>query len=121
MAWEIEATNEFLGWYDALPLAEAEGVNEAVAMLEELGPALGRPLADTLHGSQLANLKELRPLGGSLRILFVFDPRRVAILLLGGDKVGHWQQWYVELIPWAERLYTTYLAELRREGLLEGD
>ena len=66
----------------------------------------------------MGNLKELRPLGGSLRVLFVFDPRRSAILLLGGDKAGQWQRWYVEMIPLAERLYAEYLAELRREGLL---
>ncbi len=84
------------------------------------GNSLGRPLADTLQGSRIVNLKELRPLGGSIRILFVFDPRRVAILLLGGDKAGQWQQWYRDMIPLAERLYEIYLAELRREGLLEG-
>ena len=53
-----------------------------------------------------------------MRILFVFDPRRVAILLLGGDKTGRWQEWYNEAIPAADRLYDDYLAELRREGLL---
>lgn len=118
MAWEVEVTDEFLAWYETLLVSEGEAVDEAVAMLEEHGPALGRPLADTLQGTRLANLKELRPLGGSIRILFAFDPRRVAILLLGGDKAGQWQRWYVEMIPRAEQLYEDYLAELRREGLL---
>ena len=63
-------------------------------------------------------MKELRPRGGNLRILFVFDPRRIAILLLGGDKIGRWQAWYEEAIPIADRLYDEYLAELRREELL---
>lgn len=119
MAWAVEGTDEFAAWYDALATDELRAVNEAVALLELHGPALGRPLADTLRGSRLLNLKGLRPLGGAIRILFAFDPRRVAILLLGGDKTGQWQRWYEEMIPRAERLYAAYLAELRREGLLE--
>jgi len=51
-------------------------------------------------------------------VLFAFDPRRVAILLLGGDKTGRWQAWYVEAIPEAERLYAEHLAQLREEGEL---
>lgn len=78
-----------------------------------------QPLVDTLAGSKLANLKELRVhRDGHLRILFVFDPRRTAILLLGGDKTRQWAEWYRWAIPEAERLYDMYLEELRREGLL---
>jgi hypothetical protein len=57
-------------------------------------------------------------MGGSIRILFAFDPHRTAILLLGGDKAGQWQSWYRDAIPAAERLYETYLEELRQEGRL---
>jgi hypothetical protein len=74
---------------------------------------------DTLTGSRLPNLKELRPRGGFLRCLFAFDPRRIAILLLGGDKRDRWADWYRDAIPEAERLYEAYLAELRKEGLIE--
>ncbi|WP_369370584.1 type II toxin-antitoxin system RelE/ParE family toxin [Promicromonospora sp. Populi] len=77
-------------------------------------PRLGRPLVDRIEGSQLHNLKELRP-GSSgrseVRILFVFDPWRAAILLTGGDKSGSWSRWYVEAIAEAERLYAIYLSE----------
>ena len=117
MTWEVEVTDEFVSWYRTLQLSESDAVDEAVALLEDRGPALGRPLADTLQGSRLPNLKELRPLGGSIRILFAFDPRRVAILLLGGDKSGQWQSWYQMMIPRAEQLYDDHLAQLRREGL----
>ena len=86
----------------------------AVEILESAGPALGRPLVDTLGNSRLANLKELRPRGGHLRVLFVFDPRRVAILLLGGDKTGAFTEWYVEMIPLAERLYDEHIAQSAR-------
>lgn len=87
-------------------------------MLEEKGPGLGRPWIDTLEGSRHPNMKELRPRGGNLRILFVFDPRRTAILLLGGDKSGEWTSWYERAIPEADRLYDEHLSELRDEGIL---
>ena len=74
--------------------------------------------ADTLEGARYPNMKELRPLGSTIRVLFAFDPRRTAILLLGGDKSGQWQEWYEEMIPKAERLYEIYLEELRQEGEL---
>ncbi len=118
MAWEVEYTDEFGAWFSTLSRAERRMVFGAVERLEEEGPTLGRPFVDTLQGSLYANMKELRPRGGNLRILFAFDPRRVAILLLGGDKSGQWQEWYDEAIPVADRLYEEYLDELRREGLI---
>lgn len=71
---------------------------------------------DTIKGSRHPNMKELRPLGGYIRVLFAFDPRRSAILLTGGDKTGRWEEWYEEAIPEADRLYDIYLEELREEG-----
>jgi hypothetical protein len=55
-----------------------------------------------------------------LRVLFCFDPRRMAILLLGGDKSegSMWNAWYEKVVPEADDLYDIYLAELRKEGLL---
>jgi hypothetical protein len=50
-------------------------------------------------------MKELRSIGGNIRVLFVFDPNREAVLLIGGDKTGHWQRWYRENIPRADALY----------------
>lgn len=73
---------------------------------------------DTLEGSRHVNMKELRPLGTSIRILFAFDPRRMVILLIGGDKTGRWDEWYEETIPVADRLYNEHLEELREEGEL---
>jgi Phage derived protein Gp49-like (DUF891) len=49
--------------------------------------------------------------GTRLRILFVFDPWRSAILLVAGDKAGSWNKWYVRMIPRAEQLYEVYLKE----------
>jgi hypothetical protein len=117
--WEIEGTDEFVVWYHALAAEEQEAINAAIARLEEYGPTLGRPLVDTLSHAQLPNLKELRPTGTFIRILFVFDPRRLAILLIGGNKQERWSAWYRDYLPIAEQLYDVYLDELRREGLLE--
>ncbi|GII06049.1 hypothetical protein Pta02_80570 [Planobispora takensis] len=74
---------------------------------------LGRPLVDTITGSSIQNLKELRP--GTVRILFVFDPWRSSILLVAGDKAGRWKSWYEEAIPLAEHRYEVYLKERARQ------
>jgi hypothetical protein len=117
--WEIEVTDQFAAWYAGLTDALANAVDAAVEALEADGPALGRPFVDTIKSSRHPHMKELRPRGGNLRILFAFDPRRSAILLLGGDKTGRWAEWYREAIPLADDLYEAYLAELRKEGLSE--
>jgi hypothetical protein len=119
VAWEIEYTDEFELWWDELVKDDQERVQAAVEILEQTGPALGRPMVDTLKGSRLPNLKELRPRGGHLRVLFAFDPRRVALLLLGGDKSGRWSDWYAEAIPAAEARYGEHLAQLREEGEID--
>lgn len=87
-------------------------------MLERNGPAEGRPLVDTVTASRLPNMKELRPPSAGqteIRILFVFDPYRSAVLLVAGDKSGQWSRWYRTAIPEAERLYEDYLDTRKRE------
>lgn len=116
MPWTIILLSEVRDWYDALTDSDpdtADAVAAALDLLEEQGPRLGRPLVDTLTGSTLPNLKELRPgsTGRSeLRILFVFDPERQAILLTAGDKAGQWHSWYDEHIGLAEHRYEQWLA-----------
>lgn len=85
---------------------------------ELLYQQLGRPLVDTIASSRHANMKELRPLATDIRILFAFDPRRMAILLLGGDKSGQWERWYKVNVPIADALYDEHIEALRKEGLL---
>ena len=60
-------------------------------------------------------MKELRPRGGHMRVLFAFDPRRMAILPMGGDKNQRWRSWYAEAIPIADQLYDEHLQTLRNE------
>ncbi|WP_040669233.1 type II toxin-antitoxin system RelE/ParE family toxin [Nitrolancea hollandica] len=115
--WEVEYTDEFGEWFSALDESAQDAIVAAVEVLEERGPGLGRPLVDTISGTRYPNMKELRPLVGNIRILFAFDPRRCAILLIGGDKTGRWQQWYEEMIPKADRLYDEHLEILRKEKL----
>lgn len=115
MAWEVEGTDEFRWWYWDLNPDEQDAVDSVVDHLKDRGPGLGRPLVDTIKGSRHPNMKELRPRRG-LRILFAFDPRRTAILLLGGDKTNRWNDWYVEMIPRADRLYDEHLEALEEEG-----
>jgi len=112
--WEIETSNEFVGWYGGLDEDEVESVNFSVDLLEQLGPVLGRPHVDTIQGSRILNLKELRVRheGRPLRILFAFDPRRVGYLILGGDKTGD-DDWYEKFVPHAEKIFEKHLEEIR--------
>jgi len=118
MAWNIEATDEFAEWFSGLTSAEQISVVGKVTVLEELGPALGRPHVDTVKGSKYPNMKELRAqhAGKPYRVLFAFDPRQTAILLIGGRKGK--ANWYEKGIALADRVYASYLKELKREGLI---
>jgi hypothetical protein len=117
--WDIEATDEFVDWWHGLSADQQESVADRVDLLAERGPDLGRPVVDRIHASRHHGMKELRAArDGALRVLFMFDPRRQAILLLGGDKSGQWEAWYDWAIPLADDLYDAYLAELRDEGLI---
>lgn len=90
----------------------------AIRILATVGPGLGRPLVDTIVGSRHNNMKELRP-GSSgrseVRILFAFDPKRHAIMLLAGDKQGRWDKWYRKNIPVADDRYDAHLAQVKKQ------
>jgi hypothetical protein len=123
--WEIEATDEFFAWSDGLERSDAqarEALDAVIDMLAERGPMMRRPYVGEIVTSRHHNMKELRVPASrvELRVLFCFDPRRMAILLLGGDKSegAAWNAWYEKAVPEADGLYDVYLAELRKEGLL---
>ena len=121
MGWEVELHVEVDRWFEHLCDVDpdcADGVEDAIDVLAAAGPALGRPLVDHIRGSRYHNMKELRPgsTGRSeIRILFVFDPLRRAILLVAGDKSGDWRGWYDRSIPLADRRYAEHLAALDDE------
>jgi hypothetical protein len=118
VAWEVEGTDEFYAWFSGLTSPERISVAAKIDLLEEKGPSLGRPHVDTLKGSKLTNLKELiiQHAGDPYRVIFAFNPRRAAILLLGGRKTG--SKWYKAAIREAEKIYEQYLEELKDEGLI---
>lgn len=118
MAWEVEGTEEFHAWFSGLTSAERVSVAAKIDLLEEKGPSLGRPHVDTLKGAKFTNLKELiiQHAGDPYRVIFAFDPRRTAILLLGGRKTD--SRWYKTAIPEAEDIYKRYLEEIKGEGLI---
>ncbi len=116
--WEVFVTDEVREWIESLDDISHRLVVQAIDILADRGPTLGRPLVDRVEHSSVQNLKELRPgsAGRSeLRVLFVFDPWRSAILLVAGDKAGNWKQWYREAIPRAEHLLEVYLKERAEE------
>jgi hypothetical protein len=116
--WEVEVTDQFKVWWVTLTDDQREAVADRVELLAERGPDLGRPVVDRIHASRHQTMKELRAAkGGSLRVLFSFDPHRQAILLMGGDKTGAWNEWYEWAVPLADDLYDEYLEELDAEGL----
>ena len=115
--WNVEYTY-IEGWLDSLSKEAVAMIFAALEHLQEEGPNLGRPLVDTLSNTKVKNLKELRPVspkGSEIRIIFAFDPKRNAILLLGGDKAKgknnrtKWSEWYKRKIPEAERIYEDHL------------
>jgi len=103
-------------WYMALEPRDANRIAAAFDELELRGPGLGRPFVDSIKGSRHHNMKELRSIGGHLRALFAFDPRRRAVVLLGGDKTDDWKGWYKRNIPVADRIYDRHLHSLGKEG-----
>ena len=121
VVWEIRLHPEVGEWFLGLcrdDPASADLVAEAIDLLAERGPGLGRPLVDRLKGSMYHHMKELRPgsAGTSeIRMIFAFDPAREAIFLVAGDKSGRWQSWYRSAIPLADARFTEHLAALKEE------
>ena len=117
VAWDVEVTDEFKAWWSGRTEAEHISVERAVLLLEERGPHLPFPYSSGVSGSRHSAMRELRVQhqGHPCRVLYIFDPRRVALLLLGGDKTGD-ERWYEKNVPLADQLYDNHLAEIEEEG-----
>ncbi|WP_420126965.1 type II toxin-antitoxin system RelE/ParE family toxin [Longimicrobium sp.] len=117
MAYEVEFTDEFDGWWDMLEEDEQESVRAGVEKLISFGPFLEFPDSSGIRGSRHGRMRELRVKhrGRPYRVLYAFDPRRVAILLIGGDKTGS-RRWYERFVPLADDLYDQHLREIAEEG-----
>lgn len=120
MEWEVEYTDEFEEWWDGLNEAEQEDVAAYVTLLEKKGPTLPYPYSSDIRGARHTHMRELRVQhkGRPYRVLYAFDPRRAAILLIGGDKTGD-DRWYDTSVPLADELYDRHVAALKKEGLIE--
>jgi len=119
MAWEVEYTDEFGEWWAALHEGEQDDIAALVLLLGEKGPDLPFPYSSGIGRSRHGHMRELRVQsdGKPIRIFYAFDPRRTAILLIGGDKTGD-KRFYPRLIPIADRLYDEHLVQLKKEGLI---
>ena len=121
MTWDVEYTDEFGNWWARLTVAEQESIAASVQLLERKGPSLGHPHSSGINSSTHGHMRELRTQHGGrpYRTLYAFDPRRMAILLIGGDKTGN-DRWYEVHIPLADKLYDQHLEQLRLEGESNG-
>lgn len=112
--WRIEMSDQVIDWLDLQPLETRERVKMTLNILAREGPSLGRPLVDSMAGSRIHNLKELRVSSSdqiAIRILFCFTPARIALLLVAGDKSNNWSKWYLEAIRKAEEIYEQHLED----------
>jgi hypothetical protein len=122
MPWIVLMSSEVEAWLEGLDEDSQDAIAADVRVLEDIGPQLGRPYVDTLDDSRYRNLKELRTHFGhhQYRIAFAFDPKRQAILLLGGDKTGaNQRRFYNDLIHAAEAVLDRHLAQLAKQQAKE--
>lgn len=119
MAWDVEYTDEFGEWWAELTKTQQDRVAATVRLLTARGPSLPFPYSSGVARSRHEHMRELRvqSRGNPLRVFYAFDPRRTAILLIGGDKTGN-DRFYEQYVPLADALYDAYLDELRAEGLI---
>jgi hypothetical protein len=118
MHWEVKFDDLFEPEFDQLAESVQDEILARAKVLEQFGPQLGRPQVDTLYASKHANMKELRFNcdDGKWRIAFAFDPKRAAILLVAGNKVGADQRrFYEELISRADARFDAHLVNLEQE------
>jgi hypothetical protein len=116
--WEVFNTDEYGEWFIQQSKTDQAIIRSRVELLKEHGPNLSRPYADTLKGSKISNLKELRTksLFHVFRIAYCFDEKRNGLLLIGGDKKGKGQErFYKNLIKDAERIYDLYRKKTNME------
>lgn len=115
--WDVEYTDEFEFWWTELDESEQDDIAATVGLLEEKGPSLPFPFSSGIEESKHSHMRELRiqHAGDPYRVLYAFDPRRAALLLIGGNKTGD-KRWYDKMIPIADRLYDEHLNELNKTG-----
>jgi hypothetical protein len=119
MRWGTERTDEFEKWWETLTEREKRQVSASIEKVEVVGPGAGRPFVDSVKGSKHSNMKELRATP-TIRIFFAFDPRRVGILLIGGDKAGRTKRFYRQMISKADQIYDAHLRRITKGAFENG-
>jgi hypothetical protein len=116
MEWDVLFTDEFGEWWNGLTESEQVDVNAYVTLLQKEGPNLPFPYSSDVEQSKYPHMRELRVqhAGRPYRVLYAFDPKRSALLLIGGDKTGN-ERWYDIHVPIADRLYGEHIATIERE------
>jgi hypothetical protein len=114
MAYSVEVTDTYYKWWDDLSESEQIDIEAVVGALREKGPLLGFPYSSGIEQSNYSHMRELRiqHKGRPYRVLYAFDPRRAAILLIGGDKTGN-NRWYDKFVPVADKLYAGHISQLK--------
>src|SRR5690606_10640938 len=112
MTWHVEYTDQFGDWWSGLAEGQQDDLTASVELLAALGPQLPFPHSSGIEGSRHGHMRELRVQSGGkpLRVFYAFDPRRTAILLIGGDKTGD-GRFYEKFVPLADDLYDAYIEE----------
>jgi len=113
MKCDIEYADEFGDWWDELNEDEQDSIAAYVKLLEARGVTLDFPYSSSIESSKHTHMRELRVQhrGSPYRVLYAFDPRRTAILLIGGCKTGN-KRWYDEFVPIADRIYDEHIRTL---------
>jgi hypothetical protein len=109
--WEVVLMPEADAWFKALRTEERMRMAAAFEQLEQVGPNKGRPLVDRIKGSRYHKMKELRSTTRHERGLFIFDGDRRGVVLVGGNKQGIWDRWYLKFVPKADKIYARYLRD----------
>jgi hypothetical protein len=116
--WEVEFDEDFAQEFREFSKVIQDALFALLIKLRQFGPQLGRPDVDTMKGSRYPNMKELRfkVVDGIWRVAFAFDPKRHAILLIGGNKSGISQRrFYRDLIRLADERFERHLATIAKE------
>ena len=119
MPTKVEYTDEFATWFESLDGDAQDCIDIAAAVLKELGVRMRFPRSSKINGARHGGMRELRgkSRGRRLRVLYAFDPQRVAVLLVGGDKTAEGNRWYKTAVPLADRLFERHLEQLNAEEL----
>ena len=113
----MEYSDEFGEWWESLSSSEQKSIDYTVSLLQEMGPGLKMPHSSGVEKSRHSHMRELRVQhqGRPYRVLYAFDPRRIAILLIGADKTGN-DRWYEQYVPMADVIYDRHVLEIRKGG-----